>query len=180
MLVHCWVRGRLMTAHPNSPHASCSIPLGWLVVASQPLPLHDPAMVSTPAEPQPQLTERVAAKSPASVGRAPLAQRWWEMEASPLLRAVGTGHQHHAPSLVGTEVANVRDHGPPGELLWEPLPEHGSWGKTAPLSSSLVGARFEFYPTSDPHLIIIKPYLLQQQGSLGGWLHSGWGGGEST
>lgn len=69
------------------------------------------------------------------------------------------------------------DRGPPGELLWKPLPKRGSWEKAAPLfSSSLVGARFEFYPTSDPHLIIIKPYLLQQQGSLGGWLH--WGGGE--
>lgn len=55
------------------------------------------------------------------------------MEASPLLGAIGTGHQHHVPSLVGMEVANVGDHRPPGELLWEPLPERSSWGKAAPL-----------------------------------------------
>lgn len=120
MFVNHWVRDRSMIAPPNSPHDSCSIPLGWHRVASRPLPLHDPVMVSTPVEPQAQLKERVAAESLASMGRAPLAQQQWEMEAS-----VVTGCQHYAPSLIGTEVANVGDHRPPGQLLQESLPKSG-------------------------------------------------------
>lgn len=58
----------------------------------------------------------------------------------------------------------------PGELRQELLTQCCFGGNTAPLSPSPAGARFEFSPTSAPHLIIIKPYLLQQQGSLGGWL----------
>lgn len=126
MFVNRWVRDRSMIAPPNSPHDSCSIPLGWHRAASWPLPLHDLVMVSTPVEPQAQLKERVAAESPASMGRAPLAQQQWEMEASPLLGAVVTGCQHYAPSLIGTEVANMGDHRPPGQLLQESLPKSGS------------------------------------------------------
>lgn len=68
-----------------------------------------------------------------------------------------------------------------GELLQELLTDCCFWENVASRSSSLTGACFEFSPTSAPHLIIIKPYLLQQQGSLGGRLRSdGKGGGEST
>lgn len=75
MYVDCWAGDRLMIAPPNSPRASCSIPLGWYTAASRLLPVHDLVMVSTPAEPQTQPTEQVAAKLPTSVGRAPLAQQ---------------------------------------------------------------------------------------------------------
>lgn len=34
------------------------------------------------------------------------------MEASPLLEAIGTGHQHHEPFLTRTEIADVRDNSP--------------------------------------------------------------------
>lgn len=86
-----------MITPPHSLCASCSIPVGWHRAAGQLLPLHDPALVSNPVEPQLQPTEWVAAESPSSTGRAPLVQEQ-EMEASPLPGAVGTGHQHR-PSL---------------------------------------------------------------------------------